>query len=96
MIVFLVAGIACLALFAFQLTRPRLAAQRDRRAALATVRSVLAKGRWTELAVVGTARAGTVRSTGLATGRSTALAMGSTALAAPREWSAKHHHRFRA
>jgi tight adherence protein C len=38
MIVFLFAGIASLALFAFQLTRPRLAAERDRRAALATVR----------------------------------------------------------
>jgi tight adherence protein C len=42
MIVFLVAGIACLALFGFQLTRPRLVAERDRRAALATVRSAAA------------------------------------------------------
>jgi tight adherence protein C len=39
MIILLVAGIACLALGAFQLTRPRLAADRDRRAALETVRS---------------------------------------------------------
>jgi tight adherence protein C len=39
MIILLVAGIACLALCAFQLTRPRLAADRDRRAALETVRS---------------------------------------------------------
>jgi tight adherence protein C len=39
MILLLVAGIASLALFGFQLTRPRLAAERDRRAALATVRS---------------------------------------------------------
>jgi tight adherence protein C len=44
MIVFLVAGIACLALFAFQLTRPRLAAERDRRAALATIRSAARGG----------------------------------------------------
>jgi tight adherence protein C len=42
MIVFLVAGIAALALFGFQLTRPRLVAERDRRAALATVRSAAA------------------------------------------------------
>ena len=34
MIVLLVAGIACLALCAFQLTRPRRDAERDRRAAL--------------------------------------------------------------
>jgi tight adherence protein C len=39
MILFLIAGIGCLALFGFQLTRPRLIAERDRRAALATVRS---------------------------------------------------------
>jgi tight adherence protein C len=39
MIVLLVAGIACLALCGLQLTRPRLAADRDRRAALATIRS---------------------------------------------------------
>jgi tight adherence protein C len=44
MIVFLVAGVAVLALFGFQLTRPRLAAERDRRAALATVRSAAAGG----------------------------------------------------
>jgi tight adherence protein C len=42
MIVFLVAGIATLALFGFHLTRPRLVAERDRRAALATVRSAAA------------------------------------------------------
>jgi tight adherence protein C len=42
MIVFLVAGIATLALLGFQLTRPRLVAERDRRAALATVRSAAA------------------------------------------------------
>jgi tight adherence protein C len=42
MILFLVAGIATLALLGFQLTRPRLAAERDRRAALATVRSATA------------------------------------------------------
>ena len=39
MIMLLVAGIACLALFGFQLTRPRLDAERDRRAALENVRS---------------------------------------------------------
>jgi tight adherence protein C len=44
MILFLVAGIACLALFVFQLTRPRLIAERDRRAALATVRSAAHRG----------------------------------------------------
>jgi tight adherence protein C len=44
MILFLVVGIACLALFAFQLTRPRLAAERDRRAVLATVRSAARGG----------------------------------------------------
>jgi tight adherence protein C len=43
MIILLVLGIACLALCGFQLTRPRLAADRDRRAALETVRSA-AKG----------------------------------------------------
>ena len=42
MIILLVAGIACLALCAFQLTRPRLAADRERRAALETVRSAAA------------------------------------------------------
>jgi tight adherence protein C len=42
MIIFLVAGIACLALCAFQLTRPRLAADRERRTALETVRSAAA------------------------------------------------------
>jgi tight adherence protein C len=42
MIVFLVAGIVTLALFGFQLSRPRLVAERDRRAALATVRSAAA------------------------------------------------------
>jgi tight adherence protein C len=42
MIVFLVAGILTLALFGFQLTRPRLVAERDRRAALATVRGAAA------------------------------------------------------
>ena len=42
MIVFLVAGIVTLALFGFQLTRPRLVAERDRRAALATVRAAAA------------------------------------------------------
>jgi tight adherence protein C len=42
MMVFLVAGIATLALLGFQLTRPRLVAERDRRAALATVRSAAA------------------------------------------------------
>jgi tight adherence protein C len=62
MIVFLVAGIASLALFGFQLTRPRLAAERDRRAALATVRAAAggtaapfeARQRWTLLAPVST------------------------------------------
>jgi tight adherence protein C len=44
MIIFLVAGIASLALLGFQLTRPRLAADRDRRAALATVRSAARGG----------------------------------------------------
>jgi tight adherence protein C len=44
MILFLVAGIACLALFGFQLSRPRLIAERDRRAALATVRSAAHRG----------------------------------------------------
>jgi tight adherence protein C len=39
MIIVLVAGIACLALSAFQLTRPRLAAERQRRVALEAVRS---------------------------------------------------------
>jgi tight adherence protein C len=42
MIVFLVAGILTLALLGFQLTRPRLVAERDRRAALATVRGAAA------------------------------------------------------
>jgi len=42
MIFFLVAGIACLALCAFQLTRPRLAADRERQRALETVRSAAA------------------------------------------------------
>jgi tight adherence protein C len=40
MIVLLVAGILCLALFALQLTRPRRDAERDRRAALASVRGI--------------------------------------------------------
>ena len=44
MIILLVAGIACLALSAFQLTRPRLAADRQRRVALETVRSAAAAG----------------------------------------------------
>jgi tight adherence protein C len=44
MIIFLVAGIASLALLGFRLTRPRLAAERDRRAALATVRSAARGG----------------------------------------------------
>jgi tight adherence protein C len=44
MIILLVAGIACLALCAFQLTRPRFAADRDRRAALETVRSAARGG----------------------------------------------------
>jgi tight adherence protein C len=39
LILVLVAGIACLALFGFQLTRPRLVAERDRRLALEAVRS---------------------------------------------------------
>src|SRR5262245_39068009 len=39
MFIFLVAGIGCLALFGFQLTRGRFIADRDREAALATVRS---------------------------------------------------------
>ena len=47
MIILLVAGIACLALGAFQLTRPRLAADRDRRAALETVRSAARAGEQT-------------------------------------------------
>ena len=38
MFILLIAGIACLALAGLQLTRPRLAADRDRRAALDTVR----------------------------------------------------------
>lgn len=38
MIIFLLAGIACFGLFGFQLVRPRLIAERDRRAALAAVR----------------------------------------------------------
>lgn len=38
MVIFLVAGIACFALFGFQLVRPRLIAERERRAALAAVR----------------------------------------------------------
>ena len=38
MFILLIAGIACLALAGLQLTRPRLAAERDRRAALDTVR----------------------------------------------------------
>jgi tight adherence protein C len=44
MIILLVAGIACLALCVFQLTRPRLAADRERRAALETVRSAARGG----------------------------------------------------
>jgi tight adherence protein C len=44
MIVLLVVGVACLALAAFQLTRPRLAADRDRRAALESVRSAAYRG----------------------------------------------------
>jgi len=39
MIIFLIAGIACLALCAFQLTRPRLSADRERRSALEAVRA---------------------------------------------------------
>jgi tight adherence protein C len=44
MIVLLVAGIACLVLLGFQLTRPRVTAERDRRAALETVRSAASGG----------------------------------------------------
>ena len=44
MIVLLVTGIACLALCALQLTRPRRDAERDRRAALASVRSTAGAG----------------------------------------------------
>ena len=44
MIIFLIAGIACLALCAFQLTRPRLAADRERLTALEAVRSSAAAG----------------------------------------------------
>jgi tight adherence protein C len=44
MIIFLVAGIVTLAFLGFQLTRPRLAAERDRRAALATVRAAASGG----------------------------------------------------
>jgi tight adherence protein C len=44
MIVLLVAGILCLALFAMQLTRPRREAQRDRQAALARVRGAASMG----------------------------------------------------
>jgi tight adherence protein C len=44
MIILLVLGIGCLALGAFQLTRPRLAADRDRRAALETVRAAAQRG----------------------------------------------------
>jgi hypothetical protein len=39
MILILLAGIACFALCGYQLTRARVAAERDRRAALETVRS---------------------------------------------------------
>jgi tight adherence protein C len=39
MFIFLVAGIGCIALFGFQVTRNRLVADRDRRAALDTVRT---------------------------------------------------------
>jgi hypothetical protein len=39
MILILLAGIACFALCGYQLTRARVAAERDRRAALQTVRS---------------------------------------------------------
>jgi tight adherence protein C len=42
MIIFLIAGIACLALCVFQLTRPRLAADRERRSALQRVRPSVA------------------------------------------------------
>ena len=44
MIVFLIAGIACLALALRQLARPHLNAQQDRRAALATVRAAVDGG----------------------------------------------------
>ena len=44
MIILLVLGIGCLALAGFQLTRPRLAADRDRRAALETVRGAAVRG----------------------------------------------------
>jgi tight adherence protein C len=44
-IVLLIAGIGCLALCAFQLTRARSAADRDRRAALETVRAATGDGR---------------------------------------------------
>ena len=44
MIVLLVAGILCLALFALQLTRPRRDAERDRQAALARVRGEASMG----------------------------------------------------
>jgi tight adherence protein C len=44
MILFLVAGVASLALLGFQLMRPRIAAERDRRAALETVRSAARGG----------------------------------------------------
>jgi tight adherence protein C len=44
MIVLLIAGILCLALFALQLTRPRRDAERDRRAALARVRGAASMG----------------------------------------------------
>jgi len=44
MIIFLVAGIACLALCAFQLTRPRMEADRERRGALEAVRSAATTG----------------------------------------------------
>jgi tight adherence protein C len=44
MIILLVLGIGCLALGAFQLTRPRLTADRDRRAALETVRATACRG----------------------------------------------------
>jgi tight adherence protein C len=44
MIILLVLGIACLAFCGFQLTRPRLAAERDRQAALETVRSAAQGG----------------------------------------------------
>ena len=58
MIIFLVAGIACLALSAFQLTRPRQAADRERRGALEAVRSSAATGggEQSEAGAVGVAR----------------------------------------